>query len=173
MKPIHSNLKTLRESYLRMTQAEFGRVLGLSRNQIDNSERDAEPRSGVLAQLSMNYNLDLTRFLTQELTPFNMNEFVRDAKVAPVSALAESGKEDTHADRGLDQNNLLAWKGEVSILLDRLESDTYGQAAERNTDLDRLRQLTAESYQRLSELYQAQSSILHYVNKVLGNDLGR
>lgn len=167
MKHIHRNLKTLRESYLRISQAEFGKVFGLSRSQIDNYERNAEPKSELLAQLSLKYNLDLTRFLTQELSPFNMNEFLRDSSVAPLSSLSEPDKEAINSDDALAQDNLLAWKGEISILLDRLENNAYQQDTARGEDLNRLRKLTTDSYERLSELYQAQSSILQYVNKVL------
>ena len=170
MKPIHRNLKILRESYLRISQTEFGQRFGLTRGQVDNYERQSEPRADILARISLAYNLELTTFLTLELTAFNMGDFVRDKQKEPLTATEseESTSQTAAVEEPLAQHNLLAWKGEVTLLLERLRAGKYQQADDRIRDIDRLQELTTVCFLKLSELYESQQNILQYVNSTLG-----
>lgn len=64
---LHSNLKFLRD-YTRTTQAEFGKLFGKTRSNIDSYERgNARPDEGVLLAISKHFNLPLEVLISKDL----------------------------------------------------------------------------------------------------------
>jgi transcriptional regulator with XRE-family HTH domain len=64
---LHSNIKFLR-NYTRTTQAEFGKLFGCTRSNIDSYERgNAKPPEGIQLKIAQHFNISLEVLITKDL----------------------------------------------------------------------------------------------------------